>query len=48
MENDWAYVENFKMHLYPTTILEKDSLPLRGLLAFSVLLLYVCNRQSTI
>ena len=32
-ENQWSYVENFKMmHLHPAAILEKNSLPLKGFL----------------
>ena len=31
-ENHWSYVENFKMHLHPAAILEKNSLPLKGFL----------------
>ena len=31
-ENQWSYVENFKMRLHPTAILEKNGLPLKGFL----------------
>ena len=29
-ENEWSYVENFKMHLHTATILQKNNLPLKG------------------
>jgi len=30
-ENEWSYVENFKMHLHTATILQKNNLPLKEL-----------------
>ena len=29
-ENDWYYVEHFKMHLHPRRIVEQNELPLKG------------------
>ena len=29
-DNDWHYVEHFKMHLHPTRIVRQNELPLKG------------------
>ena len=30
-DTSWSYVKNFKMHLHPATILQKNDLPLKGI-----------------
>jgi len=44
MENDWAYVENFKMHLYPAAILQRNNLPLK---VYSDFLRYLFTHTQT-
>jgi hypothetical protein len=41
-ENEWSYVENFKMHLHTAAILQKNNLPLKGSLGIS----YLASRSN--
>jgi len=43
-ENEWSYVENFKMHLHTATILQKNNLPLKG--SFGIP--YLASRSNAI